>query len=744
MANKRVSELVQITAAELSPADLLLLADVAPNPESKKLTLTDLGTYLLSGGNLSGSLQGTASWAEKAVSASWAPEQISASYAKTSSWSWNAITASHALFALSASWSRSGSYAITASYALTSSVQLIYSSAFADYARSASYLIYSPLLGNGTASYAMLALTASYALNSGVAGVSSSYSYTASHALFSRSSSYLLFTGVANGTASYGISSSWARSGSYARTASHAIYAEVAGLGITTNVQDSASWASSSVSSSYADYADTAMNADTASFVLLNPNVTTYGIYSAITQSITSSQLDLITITSPQDLTASVDVVGSVKVPWTASIPLSETITFTLLSRVTGIKYQLDTYPVYFFMGNTSTFSGTINGSFTGSYSGQLTGSISASYSGSSDLSGGTSGSLTGSVTGSGIGTITSSMTGTINGTITNTISGTMTVPFSMMGQAVVPSGDYMLFISASSNAIEFDSNRLAKFGVSINIGTFSTAVGEPIVLYTDYPDYVTISSSLAAGTFTDLAANLSSSDTILALDASGVTGTIHNVWALSNCTIFTAVNSPALTQVGGMPDSLLTMSVVSASLTNLYSLSSTSCDILDFSKNAITDWPELPDSMSYIKCSQNPLTSIGTLPAGLTDLYCDSLSITVIPLTLPSTVQSMSFSNNTGVTTAWLSTLPSSLEVFWCRDNSNLPSLPTIPPLVSYLDVSYNNLTDVCQDTICADLVTNGLSNGYLDLRGNQTLLGVTLTRIATLQGLGWTVNYV
>lgn len=206
MANKRVSELTAITAAELASNDLFLLADVAPNPESKKLEVSELSTYL-NINNRTGSLYGTASWALNAVSASWAPFQISCSYASTSSWAWRAITSSFALDALSASYARSSSYAITASYALTSSVQLIYSSAFADYARSASYLIYTPRVFNGTASYALTSsrsittisssfLTYSPLISNGTA----SFAATASKAI---STSFLNFNGNNNGTASH-------------------------------------------------------------------------------------------------------------------------------------------------------------------------------------------------------------------------------------------------------------------------------------------------------------------------------------------------------------------------------------------------------------------------------------------------------------------------------------------------------------------------------------------------------------
>ena len=157
MANKRVSELAPITSPELDFADLLLLSDITAH-ESKRLALQDLSSFILLDGRLTGSLFGTASYAIYALSASYAP-CISASYAKTSSWAYIVSTASYALAALSASYSFSSSYSITASYALTSEVQLVYSSAFADYARTASYLLFTSGSTNGTVSYA---LSASY------------------------------------------------------------------------------------------------------------------------------------------------------------------------------------------------------------------------------------------------------------------------------------------------------------------------------------------------------------------------------------------------------------------------------------------------------------------------------------------------------------------------------------------------------------------------------------------------------
>jgi hypothetical protein len=226
MGNRRVSELSPITAAEVAVDDLFLLADVSAI-ESKKLTASELGGYL----QTYVSASATSSLATNAKTASYLLYQGfvngTASYALTSSFNFSssharwADTSSYTLFALSASYAHSSSYALSASYAATSSVQLIYSSAFADYAKSASFLIYTGIL-NGTASYAMTASRANNArtasfligpLGSGAAGGTASFALSCSLA---RSASFLRYDGVTNnGTASY----AWnARSASNATT----------------------------------------------------------------------------------------------------------------------------------------------------------------------------------------------------------------------------------------------------------------------------------------------------------------------------------------------------------------------------------------------------------------------------------------------------------------------------------------------------------------------------------------------
>lgn len=280
MSNKRVSELSLINATDVAPYDLFFIADVSAI-ESKRIYASQLATYV--SGFVSASLSAsTATNATTAKTASYligsglvygTPALGTASYALTSSWNISsshairADTASYALAALSASYSKTSSYAQTASFAFTSSYVVIteYSSAYADYARTASHLLYNGI-PNGTASYAMnldetaivkLANTAQYANYLLYTGIDNGTAY---QSILARTSSYLIGTSLvlgtpAIGTSSYAISASTAKTASYIRT----IYLSASYLRYTPNVTNgtvfsavSSSWASGSVTSSHA------------------------------------------------------------------------------------------------------------------------------------------------------------------------------------------------------------------------------------------------------------------------------------------------------------------------------------------------------------------------------------------------------------------------------------------------------------------------------------------------------------
>lgn len=732
MANKRVSELTQITTGELNSADLFLLSDVSAQ-ESKKLTLSDLNSYILSGGNLTGSFFGTASWALNSVSSSFANNVPSASFATTASFALNGGTNATAVSASWASASLSSSYAATASFvsvANAATASFATSSRFSD---SASFLIYTGG-NNGTAFNAINATNATNATS-------------ASTSLLSVSASLAV-------SASFATNASSSVNSTNAVSASYSLFAATASVGIITSVQVSASWASQSLSSSTADFALEALTAITASYVLPNVALQQEGIFLAITQSNYKSQLDRVAIVPffSGPATTSIEAMGTIVAPYTSSILLNESITLYALSRESGVIYTIDSTPVYVnIQGQFANVSASIAAQLTGSAVGSITGSVSGSVIGgfTGSISGSNAiGTLTGSLTASVSSTInatyTGLITGSISGSVSTFLSGAMKIPFSLMGQLYLPTGSYMFYLSASTSKIFIEPTRTARFSVASNIGQFNVTSGEPMALTTDNTsDLITFTSS-AGGPFTDTAAHIvtTGSAEIFAMNISAV-GSIRYIWTLSNLTSLFAFGNTLISDVGGMPNSIITMSLAGGSLTSLYPLSQSALSILNFSNNSVASFPALPATMSYINCSNNPLLALPTtIPFGVTQLYADSTQITAPPTTLPTQIVSMSFASNTNLN-LWLTTLPTSLGYFNVSSCPLLTALPTIPANVRSLNVSFDALTDIAQDNICANLVTNGLLSGSLNLLSNAALLPITLTRIATLQSRAWTVSY-
>ena len=289
MANRRLTELTELI--DLKSADLFYIVDSAANSlESKKIRADSIQNFILSGSLVS------ASYAFNATTASYVSSTnvISSSYSLSSSWSdlgqWSKysdtasyITSSNITGAVpSSSYSAGTSFLFytanqnngSSSYALTSS--------YVQSSQTASFLSYISGVNNGTCSYAISAA------NAGVGNVTSSYliwassndyvNGTSSYAYNIRSnfstnditSSYLrLVSGRNNGSASYSISSSSSTSASYSATSSFlnytsgqyngtssyslaTIYSDIAGFTYFTTLSTTSSWASSSLSSSYA------------------------------------------------------------------------------------------------------------------------------------------------------------------------------------------------------------------------------------------------------------------------------------------------------------------------------------------------------------------------------------------------------------------------------------------------------------------------------------------------------------
>lgn len=627
MANKKVSELVQVTAGELQSSDLLLLADVSAN-ESKKLTLQDIGSYLLSSGNITGSFYGTASYALNAKSASYAPIMGSASYATSASWAIYCITASNTMIAEVADFSVQTVYSISSSYAASTSLVSATSADFAETSRTASFLRYTAGISNGTASNAIIALTASYVSASGIASISSSYSNTSSFSntgKTTQTSSYILYSGIPNGTASFAFSSSKSNTSSFSNTSSYLVYIP-------------------GISNGTASYA---MNSELTSTRL------NHGMYKAASQSTTASIIDVVfSPTVYVEKSSSVQSVGTAVIT-SGSIAQTGFVNLIALDKWSGITKSLDSTFIY----NVSS-------------------------------------------------------------------SGTKT-PFMLMGE-VPMMGAQTVYITASGD-ITLDSNRLCGFGFNSYHTSMTITQSVPpvfdVVSTSSILGYISSSSPTTVYFGSASQVRNEGLDKIRALNisASSAISSINYVWTLPNLTSFTCYNLPLISRIGGMPISIITMSCYSCNINTFAPLTyNTFLSRFNCTDNELTAFPSLPSTMSYINCSYNSIVVLPSLPYGLTTFIGHHNLFNSLPITLPTTLVSMSINHNN--LSSWYSTIPTG---------------------ILYLDVGYCNLSEAAVEYICATLDSNGQSNGYLNIEYNNTYSAATLVSIASLQGKGWTVVY-
>ena len=645
MANKRVSELAPITA--LAADDLLLLADVSAF-ESKKMTLSEIQNYVLSGGVLTGSFYGTASYANRATDAIFASSAGSSSYASSST---VAVTSTSATVAISSSYasaSLSSSFSLTASYAANVVTPIL--------TTSASFLVYSST--NGTASFAISAsntVSSSYA--NGIANTYATITETEARLdgpvlnvpSLRADPGFWVPPVLEIDEERVNITGLWNLStldGSYLRVDNKNV--------LTTT--------------STASMAATASRALTASFAIeagLSPTIyKDYGVVLAISKSSTTAAIDNIIISSTilSDCSSSFEAWGNVIIPYTGSKFNDTSISLILLNRWSGITKSLDSSPVTINLGGTTD------------------------------------------------------------------ISGTLKLPFTLAGDAVAQ-GPYSLYLTASSNvtSISLDTSRTPRFNV-VSMGDIVTfGAGDPLELKTSTPtDILTIYSGSLAGSpvgpqFASASALVAagSSSKISYLDASSISGSVNYVWTLPIMTEFYCTNNPDATDVGGMPNSIISMSVFINGVSELAPLTYTSCSYLDCHQSAITELPPLPPSMSYINCSDDFITSLpSTMPRGLKYFYCSNTQLTSVSTNFPLTIESMSFSDNQSLTSV----------------------TSTLPTAIKSLTIDGCALTSFSQYTLIHDITLNAGNNGTLIMNGNPTLVGAVesasiATDVATLR---------
>lgn len=584
-------------------------------------------------------------------------------------------------------------------------------------ADTASYVLASNIIGNvDTASYSIksgTSITSSFSLNS----LSASYALTASFALnsnvtASNSASYLIFS-LTNGTASFAISSSLAQTANNAKNLVYtgapngtASYAITTGTVNFANNAGTASYLNGTVASvataSFAQnaaVANEALFADQAAFLIFSPNngtasyaisaggftnhIIDYGIFLSNTQSLVISQLDTVDVLSSNATLSPtpIEAMGTLVIPYTSSVPLNETVYLGGIDRNTGITFVLDSSPI------SVNISPTV-----GNWDAYDTGSLK--------------------------------------------------LPYSLMGQTNLY-GSYNIFVSCS-NKIQIESTRIGRFSIGSLSDVVNVYSSEPISFTVISPSTPITFSSNAGGPFVDTAANIvaSGSSNILTinLNNSGV-NSIKYVWTLKNLTSLDCSSNPALSFLSGLPNSITHLSCSSCFLSSLYELSSSVISYLDCSNNQLTSLPLLPTSMSHLNCATNSIVNLPTsLPGGLTIFRCNYNNISSIPPT-PNSIVTMSISNNTSLSIL-SSDLPLSLTNFSCN-NDPLIALPTIPSNVLELYAQSASLAQSSMGNLVSDLVSNGLSNGVLDISGNGSVLITTLNDIIILQSRGWTVYY-
>jgi hypothetical protein len=351
MANNiRVSELALITAPEVAVNDLFLLADVS-EIKSKKLSALELTAYMQSAitSSVSSSHSLTASYllyqGFPNGTASYALLAKTSSYNLSSSHAIWADTASHALYAKSASYALTSSYAISSSYSATSSVQLTYSSAYADYARTASFLLYTGI-PNGTASHAIYSLASTTA----------------------KTASYLSYTlGQSNGTSSNARTASYAISASRALSSSYLIY-----KGTPNGTASHALVADNATNATYATYTSQIMN---------------WGIYNSTLNTPSASGISLSVLNSlPYTFETIVTATGNIKYNYTGS-SATKVLTLIAIDNTTAASIFLDSSSFSTTANGIEDVSGSVNTSFVlMGQTTQLNGSYTFLVSGSSDI----------------------------------------------------------------------------------------------------------------------------------------------------------------------------------------------------------------------------------------------------------------------------------------------------------------------------------------------------------------------
>jgi hypothetical protein len=157
--------------------------------------------------------------------------------------------------------------------------------------------------------------------------------------------------------------------------------------------------------------------------------------------------------------------------------------------------------------------------------------------------------------------------------------------------------------------------------------------------------------------------------------------------------------------------------------------------EVLNLQNMDLYELPDLPDTITMLDISGNYISNIDKLPANLTSLNAQSNRIEHITLPDNISLVNLTYNNLSEIT------LPSKVQNLSIAYN-NFTEMPTLPPNIWYLDVSYNKISkidflpDMMKGFICMYNQIETLPNipiylEYLDCSGNKIKKLPVLTEI-------------
>jgi|ERR1700757_3073937 len=121
--------------------------------------------------------------------------------------------------------------------------------------------------------------------------------------------------------------------------------------------------------------------------------------------------------------------------------------------------------------------------------------------------------------------------------------------------------------------------------------------------------------------------------------------------------------------------------------------------DTANYTVTTFTSLPTLPNTLTYLDCSGNDISSLPVLPISLTYLNCSSQSHSnqngpyyPVLSSLPNLPASLTYLNCSFINITALPPLPASLTYLNCSGN-NITALPPLPNTLKFLDCGYTSL---------------------------------------------------